>query len=571
MPDSTAATPLQTPLPPLNGTPYTLANGKVVRTAIVYIRVSTARENMKSPEQQLAICEYYLAAKNIRRVGEPVYDLDLSGADFAKRKVAEIIERVSNGEADAIVVWEYSRFGRTLVGSLYHIKQLEAAGGELLSATQDIDATTPAGRYMRDQFLRLAEYQLDTITEGWKSTHRRRIENGLPHSGQERFGYRRCRGCYRPEEGSRQWACKNKCGGLLVPDYLAEDEESRNLRNEQLVRGFDMYVNGATMYQVAKDAWDRGVVSLRGNRMDESAWRAVMDSGFSAGLLRGRSDKTTRPSSTRPDEYDIWGDGAHEAIVSQQAWDAYVERRIRQAEGHVRHTEPRYALSGLVRCGDLTHAGEVCKRAMKIIGQTRKGKETIRYFTCVRRELHARGSFLSMAMHRIERVVLDWITLMSKGGENLAQVSMERAAKATQSASEIPDVRRALEALERRKARINEGWEAGLTELDEAKAKMAAVKVEIEDKKAKLRRLEAEAATNRIPEREVFQGLLTVWERATPVERRKALAQVIDHVRITPPKRSDTEGSDATVIPLWADDSERVFNQNFRARLADVG
>ncbi|MEU1552078.1 recombinase family protein [Streptomyces scabiei] len=549
----------------MGGLPYTLASGRVVRTAIVYIRVSTAREDMKSPEQQLNICQFYAASRNIQIV-DVVPDLDLSGADFAKRKIGDIVERVRAKEADSIIVWEYSRFGRTLVGSLYYIKQLEAAGGELLSATQDIDATTPAGRYMRDQFLRLAEYQLDQITDGWKSTHKRRIENGLPHGGQERFGYRRCRGCYRPEDNPRRYYCKEKCGGLLVPDYLADDEEERTLRSTQLSRGFDMFVHGASMYQVAKDAWEKGVVSLRGNRMDEGAWRAVMDSGFSAGLLRGRSDKATRPTSTRPDVYDIWGDGAHDALISQEVWDAYVERRIRQANEHVRQSTPKFALSGLIRCGDIKHDGTPCKHSMKIIGQTRKGKETIRYYTCTRDELHARGSFLSMAMHRIEKVVLDWITEMSKGGDHLAQISMERAAKAEQSASEIPNVKKELAALERRKARINEGWEAGLTELDEAKAKMAAVKVEIADTKAKLRRLESEAATNRIPEKEVFQGLLAVWERATPTEKRRALSQVIDHVRITPPRKSDTAGSDATIIPLWADDSERVLNQPFRKK-----
>ncbi|WP_329147383.1 recombinase family protein [Streptomyces sp. NBC_01456] len=560
-------TTTQVPIPN-RGIPFTLASGRVVRTAIVYIRVSTAREDMKSPEQQLSICQFYAAAKNIQIV-DVVPDLDLSGADFAKRKIGDIIERVRNNEADAIIVWEYSRFGRTLVGSLYYIKQLGNAGGELLSATQDIDATTPAGRYMRDQFLRLAEYQLDTITDGWKSTHKRRIENGLPHSGQARFGYQRCPGCYKPEENSRFYLCKNKCGGLLVPEHLADGEAERALRSDALGRGYLMFAEGASMYQIQKDAWEKGIVSLRGNRMDESAWRAVLDSGFGAGLLRGRTDKTTRPTNTRPDIYDVWGDGAHDAVTSQEIWDAYVERRIRQANEHVRSNTPKFHLSALIRCGDLTHKGTPCLRSMKIIGQTRKGKETIRYFTCTHDELHVRGKMLSMGMHRIDVVVLEWLTKMAKGGEGMAQVSMERAAKAEKSASEIPAVKKALEVLERKRQRINEGYEAGLTELEEAKAKMAAVKVEISDLKTKLRRLESEAATNRIPEREVFQGLLAVWDRATPTEKRRALSKVVDHVRITPPRESATKGSDAMVIPLWADDSERVLNQPFRRKDAD--
>lgn len=552
----------------VSGVTLTLASGKLIRSAIIYIRVSTARENMKSPEQQLAICLAFCISRGIRVVGEPVEDLDLSGAGFARRKIASIIERVKNGEADAIVVWEYSRFGRTLVGSLYYIKQLESVGGELLSATQDIDATTPSGRFMRDNFLRLAEYQLDMITEGWKNAHKRRIEAGLPHGGQERFGYSRCPGCYRPEPGSRAYACRNKCGGLLVPEYLLPDEPERVLRSKALAEGYEKIVDGKSWYRVAQDAWHQGVVSLRGNRMDESAWRAVLDSGFAAGLLRGRSDKTQRASNTRPDTYDIWADGAHDALIGQDMWDAYVERRLRQGSPSTRESEPKYPLSSLVRCGDLMADGKPCGLVMKVTGQTRKGAERVRSFTCSRNERHVRDSTLSMSMHRLEAVVKEWLIAMVKGEADLAQISMERAAMAEKSASEIPAVQKLVAELERKKGRINDGYEAGLTDLAEAKSRMELVRVELTDAKAKLDRLRKEAAANSVPEREVFQGLLSVWDRATAEEKRRALRKVVDHVRVTPPTVSDTAGSHAMVVPLWADASLRIADKRLASRTA---
>ncbi|MBD0734121.1 hypothetical protein BGM09_01425 [Streptomyces sp. CBMA29] len=175
---------------------------------------------------------------------------------------------------------------------------------------------------------------------------------------------------------------------------------------------------------------------------------------------------------------------------------------------------------------------------------------------------------LSMAMHRLEAVVEEWILRMAQGGENLAQVSMERAAMAERHVSEIPTIEKLIDDLERKKNRINEGYEAGLTELSEAKNRMELVRVELSDAKARLERLRREAAANRVPEREVFQGLLAVWGSATPDEKRRALRKVVDHVRVTPPTVSDTAGSHAQVVPLWADASMRIADKRLKSAVA---
>lgn len=548
--------------------PLTLASGKAIRRAIIYIRVSTAREDMKSPEQQLAICQLYCVSKGIEMVGKPVEDLDLSGADFAKRKISSIIERVHAGEADAIVVWEYSRFGRTMVGSLFHIKQLEDAGGELLSATQDIDATTPSGRYMRDQFLRLAEYQLDTIREGWKSAHRHRLAKGLPHSGQPRFGYSRCPDCEK-RDGERKYYCKSKCGGILLPEHLLpEGDRPAILRSVWLGKGFERIADGDSLYRFTQDARLAGVTSLRGNPMSEKAWQAVLDSGFGAGLLRGRTDKADRSTNTNPLSYDVWAEGAHEAVASPQAWDGYFEVRTKgyQKKGY-RNTAPVYDTSGFVKCGEPCHDAAECHESMTVVHGGGTGNPE-KYFRCTRKDKHLSGKASYISKKRLDAELYAWLA-KSAQGEEIAQVSMERAAKAKASESEIPEVQKRIESLERKKARINEGYEAGLTSLDEAKARMSLTKVELEDAKARLRHLQAEAAAHSVPAKEVFQGLVTVWERAKPEERRKALRKIVDHICSRPPQISAWHGRSPVVVPLWADDSERALDRRFK-RIAEA-
>ncbi|MEU0213673.1 recombinase family protein [Streptomyces sp. NPDC006265] len=556
-------------VPAHKGPALTLANGRVIRRAIVYVRVSTARENMKSHTEQAAICRFYCDTKGIQIVGDPVEDLDLSGADFAKRRIAECIERVKRKEADAVVVWEYSRFGRTLVGSLHYINELTNAGGELLSATQDIDASTPAGRYMRDQFLRLAEYQLDTIRANWMTAHARRFKDGLPHSGTPRFGYVRCPSCEK-RPGERFYYCTARCGGILMPDTDLPPEFAPPIyQAEWYAKAYDMWANGAFLYRIAKDAERAGVRSRFGNVMRENAWRAVLDSGFAAGLLRARSETAESPKSTSPAEYDIWADAKHKALIGQDLWDAYVDRRVTQSSPKTRKRTPSYTLSGLVRCGETGTDGSVCFESMVVVqgGGSKKSDGTrrpyIKLFRCDRKEKHAHGKTSSMDMSRIERTVYEWL-LASAKGEHLAQISMEQAAAVEQSAAEIPQVELLITALLRKKERINEGYEAGLTTLEESKVRMESVNLQLEELRAKLRLLEAEVAANNVPEKEEFQGLVVVWDRATVEEKRMALAKVINHVRVEEPEISAWHGRSARVVPHWAPPRERYFDRRFK-------
>jgi DNA invertase Pin-like site-specific DNA recombinase len=552
-------------VPAHKGPALTLANGRVVRRAIVYVRVSTARENMKSHDEQALICRAYCAMKGIEIVGEPVQDLDLSGADFAKRRISECIERVKNKEADAVVVWEYSRFGRTLVGSLHYINELTRAGGELLSATQDIDATTPAGRYMRDQFLRLAEYQLDTIRASWMTAHARRFREGLPHSGTPRFGYVRCPGCEK-RPGERFYYCANKCGGILIPDKDFPYEEPPSVfRSDWYVKAYTMWAEGATLWRIAEDAYRDGLRSARGAIMRENQWRTVLDSGFAAGLLRTRSEGG-KPSSTSPAEYDIWADAAHEALIGMDLWDAYVERRLKQTSPKTRTRKPSYDLSSLARCGQICHDGSVCFEIMTVVngGGTKKSDGTrypvLKLFRCDRSEKHASGKTASMDLNRVRKAFEAWLFGCAKG-EHLAQGSMERAAEVKKAESSIPKTEALINALKQRKARINEGYEAGLTSIEEAKVRMEKVNFELADLEAEVKRLKAEVSAHVVPPAEEFQGLSAVWQRATVEERQMAAKKVVDHIRVEDGPGGVGSGRVARVVPKWAPASERYFDR----------
>ncbi|MEU1724503.1 recombinase family protein [Nonomuraea sp. NPDC005692] len=73
-------------------------------------------------------------------------DLDVSGRNF-QRTIMAAISQAAKGAAKAILVCKYSRFGRNRMGNQLNLARLETAGGELVSATEEVDGKTAVGKF----------------------------------------------------------------------------------------------------------------------------------------------------------------------------------------------------------------------------------------------------------------------------------------------------------------------------------------------------------------------------------------------------------------------------------------
>ena len=89
-----------------------------------------AREEMISPELQRAAITTYSEQHGIILV-DIIEELDVSGRNFARAGVQDAIERIERREAEVIVVWKVSRFGRTRRDWYVHADRVEVAGGTL--------------------------------------------------------------------------------------------------------------------------------------------------------------------------------------------------------------------------------------------------------------------------------------------------------------------------------------------------------------------------------------------------------------------------------------------------------
>lgn len=317
---------------------------------IGYLRVSTAREDMISPEVQADAIDRYARAGG-RRIVQWVADLDLSGREFGTRKIVSIIEaiesRTAPEQAREIGVWKFSRFGRNRALNALYLGRLEKAGGALISATEQVDATTSIGKFTRGMMMELAAFESDRIGEGWRDVHAYRLERGLPNSGRPRFGYVR-RG--RIQIGPEHW----------VPD--PEDPVERYEPGELapvLARMYREAAAGRSGYSIVR--WlngDRvpGPTGTVGRWTHSTLW-PLLDSGFGAGLLRVHDPACTTHD---PDKYGwcrnrTWIEGAHAHVFDDDAerdrvWEAYRRRRQESPALPPRSREARHELTGVVTC-----------------------------------------------------------------------------------------------------------------------------------------------------------------------------------------------------------------------------
>src|SRR5687767_8952971 len=96
-------------------------------------------------------------------------DLDVSGGVMSRPTFDGFLERVKAGDAEGIIVARLNRFARSNVGALEAIETIESAGGVLISVDEQIDSSTPAGRFLRAILFAAAEWERERIAEGWLS------------------------------------------------------------------------------------------------------------------------------------------------------------------------------------------------------------------------------------------------------------------------------------------------------------------------------------------------------------------------------------------------------------------
>ena len=113
---------------------------------------------------------------------ERIYREHASGKGFDRPELKQCLNALREG--DTLVVWRLDRLGRSMKDLINTVTQLEGDNVAFCSVTENLDTSTPTGKFIFHVFASLAEFERNIIRErtnaGLKSARARGRVGGRP-------------------------------------------------------------------------------------------------------------------------------------------------------------------------------------------------------------------------------------------------------------------------------------------------------------------------------------------------------------------------------------------------------
>ena len=285
---------------------------------VAYVRVSQVGErggeSFQSPKQQRDAINAIVSLTPGAKVIEWIEELNVSGGSMDRVGADRAIAIVDSGQADGIVCAYLDRWART-VEALEMIERWAKQGKAFISARERFDATTSQGKFALGMMLLVAKYYRDLMSERWDESSRGAIERGVHVTVP--YGYRR---------GDSENGRAHRKGGKHGAPLVVVPDEAKVVR-----RIFAERLTGIGIADIAHGLNADGVPSPRGGRWTRQTVRAIV-------RVRAYVGDAKRGDYVR--------EGAHEALVSREDWDAVQSERTRSWK----RGQSDSLLIGLVRC-----------------------------------------------------------------------------------------------------------------------------------------------------------------------------------------------------------------------------
>jgi DNA invertase Pin-like site-specific DNA recombinase len=138
-----------------------------MKTAL-YARVST--NNGQDPEMQLRELREYCQRRGWE-VSQEYVDVGISGGKEKRPELDKLLADAHKRHFDAVVVWRFDRFARSVSHLLRALETFRSLGIEFVSLSEQVDTSTPTGKMIFTVLGAVAELERSLIVE--------RVKGGL--------------------------------------------------------------------------------------------------------------------------------------------------------------------------------------------------------------------------------------------------------------------------------------------------------------------------------------------------------------------------------------------------------
>ncbi len=244
---------------------------------------------------------------------------------------------IENGlEIDYILVYKLSRFGRNAADILNSLEHVQAFGVNLICIEEGIDSSQTSGKLLISVLSAVAEIERENIIEQTMNGRKEKARQGGWNGGFAPYGYY-----------------------LKDKQLFIQEDEAEAVR---II--FDKYVNdNIGFYKIANYLNLQGIQKVQRNNGSLSLWgthfiRMIIDNPVYCGKISyGRRVREKVKGSKNeykqvPQEDYIIAEGQHEAIISEELWNAAHEKReltgIKSPSKIGR--DRAHLLSGILKC-----------------------------------------------------------------------------------------------------------------------------------------------------------------------------------------------------------------------------
>lgn len=303
-----------------------------------YTRVSTTMQvdgysldAQKEKIERLAMVSGYQIVKYYSDEGKSGKSIE--GRPEFQQMLKDIEEEVDG--VKYVIVFKLSRFGRNTLDILTSLDVMKKHDVHLISVEDNLYSDSPAGKILIQILSSIAEIERENILVQTMAGRMEKARQGKWNGGFAPYGY------------------KLENGNLII-----NEEEAKAVR---II--FDKYANtdmgsvAITKYLVRNGIKKVPRHNGKNEFFAETTIRRILDNPVYAGKIafgRRKTEKikgTERTHIVKQDDYAVY-EGQHEAIISEEIWEAVQKKRLEQA-GKYEHdykNEHVHILTGLIKC-----------------------------------------------------------------------------------------------------------------------------------------------------------------------------------------------------------------------------
>ena len=148
-------------------TPSKYSSSNPLIRAALYARVSTVNHG-QDPEVQLGEIREFCKRRGFTVAREYV-DKGISGSRERRPALDDLLAACRKRSADAVVVYRYDRFARSLRQLVNALEEFNSLGIEFISIHEGVDTSTPNGRLVFGIFASIAEFERELIRDRVRS------------------------------------------------------------------------------------------------------------------------------------------------------------------------------------------------------------------------------------------------------------------------------------------------------------------------------------------------------------------------------------------------------------------